>query len=92
MTEPAGRRFSNALTDVLLTRDDVRDVIFAGPGPVTLRLTSGEEILAPPLEMADEQLLGFLRRMAGSGRPGPNSLPGGTDGPDIFDGAGGKGS
>ncbi len=100
MTEPGGRRFANALTEVLWTRDDVEDVTFNGPGPTRLRLTSGEEIPGPALEMADPQLLGFLRRMAGSARPGRSSLPrdtpgdtpGGTDGPDSQVGAGGQGS
>lgn len=100
MTEPAGRWFANALTEVLLTRDDVEHVTLRGSGPTTLRLTSGEEIPGPPLEMADPQLLDFLRRMAGSARPGPSTPPGntsaggngGTDGPDREDGAGGQGS
>jgi hypothetical protein len=72
MTEPAGPRFANALTDVLLSRDDVQDVIFDGTRPTTLRLTSGQVIPGPPLELADGQLADVLRRMAGSGRSDPS--------------------
>ncbi len=80
MTEPAGSRFSNALTDVLFSRDDVQDVIFNGTGPTMLRLTDGQVIPGPPLEMAEEQLQDFLRLVAGSGRPAPSSAPGNTPG------------